>query len=180
MARTPEVFARSLEPEEAQRLVKITRSTRDRVRLRRSGIVLASAQGRSAREIAAMFAATEGYVREVIHAFNDSGFAALDPKWKGGRPAKFGPAARDQICRTAACKPAELGLPFTTWSLAKLGDYLAEHAWIIASTETVRKILRKEGVSWQATKTWKASKDPDFIPKKTRILGLYDHPPADG
>ena len=48
MARTPEVFARSLEPEEAQRLVKITRSTRDRVRLRRSGIVLASVQGRSA------------------------------------------------------------------------------------------------------------------------------------
>lgn len=38
MARQPEVFARSLEPEEAQRLVKITRSAKDRVRLRRSGI----------------------------------------------------------------------------------------------------------------------------------------------
>jgi transposase len=35
-------------------------------------------------------------------------------------------------------------------------------------------------VSWQATKTWKASKDPDFVAKKTRILDLYDHPPADG
>jgi DNA-directed RNA polymerase specialized sigma24 family protein len=68
-ARQPEVFARSLEPEEAQRLVKITRSAKDRVRLRRSGIVLASVQGRSAGEIAAMFAATEGYMREVIHAF---------------------------------------------------------------------------------------------------------------
>jgi transposase len=180
MARTPEVFVRSLEPEEAQRLVKITRSTRDRVRLRRSGIVLASVQGRSAGEIAAMFAATESYVREVIHAFNDSGFAALSPKWRGGRPRKFGPAARDQICRIAACKPTELGLPFTTWSLTKLVSYLAEHAWIRASTETIRKILHEEGVSWQATKTWKASKDPDFVAKKTRILNLYDHPPADG
>jgi hypothetical protein len=46
--------------------------------------------------------------------------------------------------------------------------------------ETVREILRKEGVSWQATKTWKASKDPDFVAKKTRILDLYDRPPADG
>ncbi|WP_410628520.1 helix-turn-helix domain-containing protein, partial [Amycolatopsis sp. cmx-8-4] len=180
MARQPEVFARSLEPEEAQRLVKITRSTRDRVRLRRSGIVLASSQGRSAGEIAAMFAATEGYVREVIHAFNTSGFAALSPKWKGGRPPKFGPVAREQICRIAACKPTELGLPFTTWSLTKLVEYLAEHAWLRVSTETVRQILRKEGVSWQATKTWKASKDPDFIPKKTRILDLYDRPPTDG
>src|SRR6185295_12748868 len=125
-----EVFVRALEPEEAQRLVKITRTTKDRVRLRRAGIVLASAQGRSAAEAAGMFAMKPQYAREVIHAFNESGFAALDPKWSGGRPAKFGPAARDQISRIAACKPAELGLPFTTWSLTKLVAYLAEHAWI--------------------------------------------------
>src|SRR5437764_12174714 len=151
MARQPEVFARSLEPEEAQRLVKITRSTRDRVRLRRSGIALAPSQGGSAGEIAVMFAATEGYVREVIHAFNQSGFAALSPKWRGGRPAKFGPAARDQICRIAACKPAELGLPFTTWSLTKLVAYLAEHACIRASADTVRQILLTAGVSCEST-----------------------------
>jgi transposase len=41
--------------------------------------VLASTQGRSAAEAAAMFAATAQYAREVIHAFNDQGFAALDP-----------------------------------------------------------------------------------------------------
>lgn len=78
MARQPEVFVRSLEPEEAQRLVKITRTARNRVRLRRAGIVLASAQGRSAADAAAMFAATAQYAREVIHAFNEQGFAALD------------------------------------------------------------------------------------------------------
>ncbi|TDQ00692.1 hypothetical protein EV186_102554 [Labedaea rhizosphaerae] len=60
MARQPEVFVRALEPEQAQRLVKITRSTKDRVRLRRAGIVLASVQGRAASEIAIMFAATRG------------------------------------------------------------------------------------------------------------------------
>ena len=48
MARQPEVFVRELDPAEAQRLVKITRTARDRVRLRRAGIVLASVQGRSA------------------------------------------------------------------------------------------------------------------------------------
>jgi helix-turn-helix protein len=90
VARGPEVFVEALEPEQAQRLVKITRSTRDRVRLRRAGIVLASVQGRAAGEIAVMFAATEGYVREVIHAFNELGFAALDPKWSGGRPVSSG------------------------------------------------------------------------------------------
>jgi hypothetical protein len=35
-------------------------------------------------------------------------------------------------------------------------------------------------VSWQATKTWKASNDPDFVEKIDRVLDLYDHPPAEG
>ena len=90
MARQPEVFVRELDPAEAQRLVKITRTARDRVRLRRAGIVLASMQGRSPAEAAAMFAATAQYAREVIHAFNEQGFAALDPKWSGGRPRSSG------------------------------------------------------------------------------------------
>ncbi len=91
MARQSEVFVRSLEPEEMQRLVRITRTTKDRVRLRRAGIVLASVQGRSAAEAAAMYAMKPQYAREVIHAFNEQGFAALDPKWSGGRPVRFGP-----------------------------------------------------------------------------------------
>jgi transposase len=180
VARQPEVFVQPLDPEQAQRLVKIARTSRDRVRLRRAGIVLASVQGRSVPEIAEMFAASEGYVREVIHAFNDTGFAALDPKWSGGRPRKFGPVARDIICQTARSTPSALGQPFTTWSLTKLADYLAEHRRLPVSTETIRRVLRAAGITWQATKTWKASRDPDFAAKMARILALYDNPPADG
>lgn len=165
MARQPEVFVRELDPEQAQRLVKITRTTRDRVRLRRAEVVLASVQGRSAGEIAMMFAASENYVREVIHAFNQQGFAALDPKWSGGRPRKFGPAARDQICRIARSSPSGLGQPFTTWSLSKLVDYLHEHHRLVVSVETVRRVLRQAGITWQRTKTWKTSRDPDFAAK---------------
>ena len=110
-ARQPEVFVRKLDPGEAQRLVKITRTARDRVRLRRAGIVLASVQGRSTAEVAAMFAATTQYVREVIHAFNEPGFAALDPKWSGGRPRRFGPHARELICRVARTPPQQAGRP---------------------------------------------------------------------
>jgi transposase len=180
VARQPEVFVHELEPDQAQRLVKITRSTRDRVRLRRAGVVLASVQGRSAGEIAMMFAASENYVREVIHAFNAQGFAALDPKWSGGRPAKFGPAARQLICRIARSDPHALGQPFTTWSLPKLTTYLREHYRLVVSAETARRVLRKAGITWQRTKTWKRSRDPDFAAKMARILDLYDHPPTEG
>ena len=180
MARQPEVFVHPLEPEQAQRLVKITRSTKDRVRLRRAGVVLASVQGRSAGEIAMMVAASENYVRELIHAFNEQGFAALDPKWSGGRPAKFGPAAQELICRIARSTPRGLGQPFTTWSLSKLVAYLAEHHRLVMSAETARRVLGQAGITWQQTKTWKRSRDPDFAIKMARILDLYDHPPIDG
>ena len=63
MPRQPEVFVHELEPEQAQRLVRIARTSKDRVRLRRAGIVLASVQGRPVSVIAQMFAAGEGYVR---------------------------------------------------------------------------------------------------------------------
>jgi transposase len=127
------------------------------VRLRRAGIVLASVQGRSAVEAAAMYAMKP----QVIGAFNEQGFAALDPKWSGGRPARFGPPVRETVCRVAKTPPQQLGRPFTTWSLSKLVEYLAEHKSIAISAESVRQILRQAGIRWQATKTWKASKDPD-------------------
>lgn len=34
-------------------------------------------------------------------------------------------------------------------------------------------MLREEGVSFQALKTWKTSTDPDFEAKKNRVLHLY-------
>jgi len=43
-----------------------------------------------------------------------------------------------------------------------------------------RLILKAEGVSWHAVKTWKAGTDPEFSAKMNRILDLYGHRPAYG
>jgi len=180
MARKPEIFLRELDPDEAQKLVKIARMTKDRVRLRRAGMALASMQGRSVPEIAGMFAAKDETVRELIKTFNDRGFAALDPKARRGSMPRIGPAVREQICRVAKSSPSALGCPFTCWSLTKLRDYLAQHRYLPVSRETIRLVLKDAGISWQNTKTWKHSNDPDFAAKKARILDLYDRAPADG
>jgi transposase len=66
-------------------------------------------------------------------------------------------------------------LPFSTWSLAKLADFLvAEGVVDDISHEGLRVLLREEGVSFQAIKTFKVSNDPDFEAKKNRVLELYD------
>ncbi|HTT52503.1 MAG TPA: hypothetical protein VMH35_13970 [Streptosporangiaceae bacterium] len=52
MSRPPEVFVRPVSVAEGQRLQRIGRTARDPVRLRRAIVVLMSAQGQSAPDIA--------------------------------------------------------------------------------------------------------------------------------
>src|SRR2546430_771916 len=71
-------------------------------------------------------------------------------------------------------RPAGIGLPFSTWSLAKLADFLvAEGVVDDISHEGLRILLREEGVSFQRVKTWKASSDPEYEAKKARVEHLY-------
>lgn len=180
MARKPEVFVRAVTPEEGRRLQRITKTSRQPVRMRRAIVVMASAQRQPVPAIARLMQVSEAYVRQVIHEFNERGFEALDPKWSGGRPKKVDRATRERIACIARCCPRDLGWPFSTWSLSKLREALQNNAIADISRETLRAILKAEGVSWQAVKTWKAGRDPDFTAKMNRILDLYDHPPADG
>ncbi|MGW1682870.1 helix-turn-helix domain-containing protein [Saccharopolyspora sp. NPDC002376] len=86
MPRRPEVFVCPVSMAEGQRLQRISRTSKDPVRLRRAIVVWASAQGRSVPDIAHLLDHIADYVRDVIHAFNREGFPALDPKWSGGAP----------------------------------------------------------------------------------------------
>jgi transposase len=97
----------------------------------------------------------------VIHNFNADGFSSLYPKYKGGRPPKFTLPQRREIKKIARSKPAEHDLPFSTWSLSKLAEFLvAEGVIDDISHEGLRALLREEGVTFQRLKTWKTSTDP--------------------
>ncbi|GAA1291880.1 hypothetical protein GCM10009579_66280 [Streptomyces javensis] len=78
--------------EEGRRLQRISRTATDAVRLRRAIVVMMSAQGQSVPDITSLMQVSADYVRDVIHAFNERGFEALDPKWSGGRvfPPTYG------------------------------------------------------------------------------------------
>ncbi|WP_206669266.1 helix-turn-helix domain-containing protein [Streptomyces sp. IB2014 016-6] len=141
-----------------------------------------SAQGRTVKDITSLMQVGEDHVRDVSHAFNERGFDALDPKWSGGRPRTVNERVRERICLIARTSPADRGLTgFATWSLSKLADHLVQrHVVPKISRETLRRILRSGKISWQATTTWKASTDPNFIAKMHGVLALYDTPPAGG
>ena len=91
-----------------------------------------------------------------------------------GRAPKFTLGQRREIKKIAKSRPVDHDLPFSTWSLAKLADFLvAEGVVDDISHEGLRALLREEGVTFQRLKTWKASKDPQYAAKKARIEHLY-------
>jgi transposase len=134
-------------------------------------IIMASASGTAVPAIARLVAAHEDTVRDVIHAFNQRGLAALDPQWAGGRPRLISHDDEAFIVATAMTRPVKLGRPFTRWSLRKLADYLAAspRRRVRIGRERLRQILGHHGISFQRTRTWKQSTDPDFDAKLDRI-----------
>ncbi|MGW5611850.1 hypothetical protein ACWEWI_38535 [Streptomyces sp. NPDC003753] len=74
MGRRPSAFVRPDSREEGRRLQRISRTAKDLIHLRRAMLVLMPAQIRTATDITSLTQATENYVRDIIHAFNERGF----------------------------------------------------------------------------------------------------------
>ncbi len=167
---------RPLTNEEGNQLLRIVRrGSGSVVRWRRAQIVLWSGQGMDVAQIARIAFTSEDRVRAVLHNFNEDGFDSLVPKHAGGRPPTFTLPQRQEIKKIALSRPEDHYLPFSTWSLTKLAEFLvAEGVVDDISHEGLRAVLRDEGVSFQVIKTWKTSTDPDFEAKKNRVLELYD------
>lgn len=173
---------REIDDDEGQRLLRIIRrGTGSVVTWRRAQMVLLSAQGMPVDKIATVTFTSPDRVRDVrttlmmtVSTFDEDGFDLRYPKYKGGRPRTFTLPERREIKKIAKSKPAEHGLPFSTWSLVKLADFLvAEGVVDDISHEGLRVLLREEGVSFQRVKTWKSSNDPDYETKKARVEHLY-------
>jgi transposase len=166
----------------------VRRGKHGSVRVRRALIIMASGSGTPVSAIARLVAADEDTVRDVIHAFNERGLAALDPRWAGGRPRLISDEDIAFIVATATTRPKALGLPFTRWSVRKLGAYVSgsfRHAEpggvpgraggieparrVRIGRERLRQLLREHDVTFQRTRTWKESTDPDFDAKLDRI-----------
>ncbi|WP_041939701.1 MULTISPECIES: IS630 family transposase [Frankia] len=166
------VRARRLSDEEGQRLQAIVRrGQHGSIRVRRAMIIMASASGTPVPAIANLVQADEDTVRGVIHRFNEIGLGALDPRWAGGRPRLISSADEAFIVATARARPAKHGQPFTHWSLRKLAAYLADNPerTVTVGRERLRQILHAHRISFQRTRTWKESTDPDKDAKLDRI-----------
>ncbi len=149
------------------------------VRYRRALVVLASAGGNTVSVIARLVQTSEDRVREMIHRFNEMGMASLDPRWAGGRPRRITTDDEKFIVETAKARPETLGQPFTHWSVRKLVGYLVDNPArrVKIGRERLRQLLARHEITFQRTKTWKESNDPDRDVKLARIEDVTNNFP---
>jgi transposase len=177
--RPPEVFVRPLSHREAVRLKRMsTRAEHQSTRIR-AAILLASNVKTPVPQIARMWLTDESHVRRVIHEFNEQGFDSLRPDYRGGRPRRITAAQRQRVVAVAGARPDTHGVPLTRWSLDRLAAHLAELGVVISAIHLWR-LLAQAGLSFQRTRSWKASPDPDYEAKAARVLELYAAAPLDG
>jgi transposase len=125
-------------------------------------------QGRSVGEAAARAGCHFTVAYDWLHRFNDTGFDRFEQVTNPrGRPPILRATQLRELVDVALSSPLERGLPFTTWSVAKLATYCRRRRLLPAiSDEWVRRVLRREGLSAQRIRTWKKSTDPAFDTKK--------------
>lgn len=177
--RPPEVFVRELASDQGQRLKRLSKQSKVASTRQRAMILLASNTLMSAPEIARMLLTDESHVRKVIHEFNQHGFDSLRPRFGGGRPRRIQIDDEARIVAVAGARPDTLGVPYTRWSLPKLSRHLVGQG-LQVSPAHLGRILARNGISLQRTRSWKQSPDPDYEAKATRVLELYRQQPENG
>jgi transposase len=178
-----QIHVRRIAPPERRKLHRMKRQKVNRVNSDHAKVILLSSGSVRNREIARLVGCTPQWVRTIIHRFNRGGLQAIEwyPYFQvPRRPYKFTADLTEEIV-TVALSPPQTLIGMTQWSLEKLRGYLISQTAIGSiSIEWLRTLLRRCGVRWRRTKTWKESSDPEFWPKLRRIRRLYKSRPGGG
>ena len=177
------VHVRRISPPERRKLHRWKRQRTNQVHSCRARVILLSSGHVGNREIAQRVGYTPQWVRILLHRFNDAGTEGIAwYPWLHGphAPKTFTADLVEQLAELALLPPQKL-IGMTQWSLAKLREYAVEQGLIRSiSLEWLRQLLRRLGVNWRHTKTWKDSTDPQLWPKYRSIRRLYARRPARG
>jgi transposase len=166
----PPIFTRPFTPDEQHQIQAGLRSSEAFV-LRRSQILLASARGERAPVIARELGCDDQTVRNVIHQFNTAGLTVFQEG--SSRPHRlrtaFSEEAAQQIPALLHRRPREFGKESSLWTLDLVALVSFEQGLTstVVSDESIRRLLKRLGLTWKRAKHWITSPDPQYQLKKT-------------
>ena len=137
-------------------------------RVRRARIVMHALEGLKAPEICARMDLCGATVRHWLKRFNARGLQGLEGDVRTGRPPTYSAEGRSAVIDAALTRPADLGLPFASWTLDRLVAHLTGRG-IGMRRSRIGEILIREGLRWRHEETWFGARvDPDFAQKRGR------------
>jgi transposase len=173
MPRAP-IYVHTLTDEERAALTAGLRS-RDAFVLRRCQILLASASGKRASQIAAELGCDTDTALNAINAFNRAGLEALTA---GSSVAytiyrAYDAAQAEQLKALLHESPRNFGKATSVWTLELAAEVSFEQGITPerVSREAVRTALQRLGVRWKRAKQWITSPDPAYARKKATATG---------
>ena len=170
------IRVRAVSEEERETLGQVARSRNLGAGLvRRARIVMHALEGLKAPEISARMDLCGATVRHWLKRFNARGLQGLEEDVRTGRPPTYSAEQRSAVIDTALTPPADLGLPFASWTLDRLVAYLSERG-IAMRRSRISEIFLQEGLKWRQEETWFGERvDPDFARKRGRSSSSTRH-----
>jgi transposase len=169
------IRVRGLSAEEQAELTQMARSrTLCAGRVKRAQLVLLAVEGHKAEELAATLRLHAKTARFWLKRFNEHGLAGLGESERPGRPPTYSAEQVGTVIGAALTRPADLGLPFASWTLDRLVAYLSETKGIAMRRSRIGEILQREGLRWRQEAGSRrdpgfgARVDPNFARKRGR------------
>jgi transposase len=178
---------RDLSDDERTVLDRVVRSRTASVRrVERARIVWQASQGRPVSAIATDLGVSERTVRRWVKRFNAHGLDGLVDEPRSGHPPTYSSEQVGEVLAAALSKPADLGLPFASWTLDRLEAYLNEQKSIPIKRSRIDELLIDEGLRWRTQEGWFGERaapaqqeptsareekpiDPEFAQKRGRL-----------
>ncbi len=173
MGRTP-IYVRALADDERAALTAGLRS-REAFVLRRCQILLASAEGKRASQIAAELSCDTDTALNAINAFNREGLGALVAGSFVPHTIEraFDAEAAERLGSMLHQSPRSFGKSASVWTLELAAEVSFAQGLTPTrvSREAVRTAMQRLGVSWKRAKHWISSPDPAYARKKRPATG---------
>ena len=170
------VVVRALTDAERQALREGLRS-REAFVLRRCQMLLASAEGKPVKQIAADLRCAAQSVRNILHAFNEGGAQAALVR-RSNRPKSARPVldevARERLRVLLEQTPRAFGKERGVWTLELVAQVAAEQGLTgdrRLSIESIRTALKRLGINWKRARAWINSPDGAYARKKSGATG---------
>lgn len=137
--------------------------------VRRARVILLSADGVSGREIALRLDLSPEQVSRIRGRFHAEGVEGVSARPKAGRKDHAVPPETVERIVQFAMSPPPAGR--SRWTTRLLGKKFG------LTSGCVSDLLRRNGLKPHLTRTYKVSRDPDFVSKVNDVVGLYLNPP---